>query len=148
MKTLKYSNMLKEALRLLPREITCDDAEPIGDEGMRWGSLHKTDDDINERYNYFQSGNNLMTGLLWSVLVGIVEGFRKEYVKNAELRKDKPCKTLSPVEVIDLDKTLEHFKETVEDEDWQEYLKERNESVFYDEVTRDELRESVLSDIG
>ena len=138
MKTLKYSNMLKEALRLLPREITCDDAEPIGDEGMRWGSLSKIEERLDEENNYFKDGNTLLIGLIWSVLVGIEAGFRTHYINS-----NKPCKTLSPVEVIDLDKTLEHFKETVQDEDWQNYLKERDEKVLYDEVTRDKLRKSL-----
>ena len=135
MKTLKYSEMLKEVIGLLPKEIPCDDAKPIGDEGMRWKSLHNIHDQIDKENNFFKDTNNLMTGLLWSVLVGIVSGFRTHYVNTK-----KPCTKLSPVEVIDLDKTLEHFKETVDDEDWQEYLKERNETVIYDKVTRDELR--------
>ena len=144
MKTLKYSEMLKEVLRLYPREIPCDDAEPIGDEGMGWMSLHTLEEQLDEKHNYFEDTNALISVLLWSVLVGIVEGFRKEYVKDAKLKKDKPCKTLSPVEVIDLEKTLEHFEDSVENtEYWQNYLKERNETVLYDEVTRDELRKGL-----
>ena len=142
MKTLKYSEMLKEALRLLPREIPCDDANPIGDEGMGWMSLSDIYDNIEEKNNYFQDANELIGVLLWSATVGIEAGFRKKYVKDAELQKNKPCKTLSPVNVIDLDKTLKHFKSSVNNL-WQEYLKERNETVLYDEVTRDELRESL-----
>jgi hypothetical protein len=126
--------MLKEILSLYPKEIRCDDASAIGNEGMAWESLDNIYDEIDNNNNYFQDGNKLLGGLSWSFLVGIVEGFRRQYVN-----KNKPCNTVKILDIVDLDKTKEHFIETVEDETWQDYLKEIGEKILFDEISKKDL---------
>lgn len=137
---IKYSEMLKEVIDFYPEEVACDDAYPIGKEGMSWQNLHTAYDNIEEENNYFEESNELLGVLLWSALVGINEGFRKVYVENKKLRKDKPCTKVSLRKIIDLDETLEHFLDSIENtEEWQDYLKEINEEILFDEVNKSDL---------
>ena len=142
MKTLKYSDMLKQVINLYPREIPCHDAHPINEEEFDWDSLSDIFEKIVENNSqYFEEKNDIFNVLLMSTFFGIIKGFRKQYVKN-----NKPCTKVPFIEIIDLDETKKEFLAALDDEDWQEYLKERGEEVIYDEITRDMLQESLKNE--
>ena len=142
MKTLKYSEMLKEVLKLYPREIPCDDAFPINQEEIDWDSLSEIlEHIIEDKSVYYEDKNDLFNVLLMSAFLGIIKGFYKKFVRDDKLYK--PCGKLPLIDIIDLNETQKEFIDALNDKYWQEYLKERNETVLYDEVTRDELRESL-----
>jgi hypothetical protein len=131
---IKYSNMLKEVINLYPKEVVCDDAKVIGNEGLKWYSLFDAQEEIDEKNNHFENSNELLSALVWSVYVGVASGFRKQYAQ-----ENKPCTTVKILDIIDLDTTKEHFMESVEDEEWQNYLKEINEEILFDDINKSDL---------
>lgn len=119
--------MLMKVLNMYPKEVACDDAKIIGDEGLQWHSLFNIYEKIDEENHYFQKSNELYSALLWSILVGIDAGFIARYKQKRE-----PCKKIKILDIIDLKKTKEHFIESIKDEEWQDYLKEKGETIVFD----------------
>ena len=126
--------MLKKVINMYPKEIACDDAKPIGKEGLQWYSLFDIQEKIDEKNNHFERDNELLSALVWSVYVGIALGFRKQYAQ-----KNKPCIKVRILDIIDLNETKKHFMESVEDAEWQDYLKEINEKIIFDEINKSDL---------
>ena len=126
---IKYSEILHEVLNLYPEEIPCEDAFPVNGDGLNWQSATSIYDKIEEDNNYFEDSNEMLGALLWSALVGIDKGFKKEYVYQGKKCTGK----VNVKNIIDLELTKRHFIETVEDPYWQNYLKKINEIILFDE---------------
>jgi len=126
-----YADILNEVLSLFPKEIKCDDIHLVGSDGLSWKSLDDIYNKIDKENNYFKDTkdkktNELLGALLWSVLVGITEGLKNNYIK-----KNKPCIKVSLLIVINLKETKKHFLETIKDEIWKDYLDKLEEDVIF-----------------
>lgn len=118
---MKYSDLLQDILSVWPTCISTKRVKRINGNGLYWPELDETYEELEPLF----FNNELKNGLLWSVVVGISEGYKKSLLSNSNI----DC---FPLVSLDYEKVNSHFKETLEDDYYKNYLSEIGEAVMFE----------------
>ena len=116
---VEYKSLLEKVLSYWPETIACNNAVLTGNDGLKWELLHQTYDKIELNLLENNDDGEFLDSLSWCVVVGLGAFCRTIYKEKGE------CDFIA-LKDIDYDVVKKHFIETIEDDDWQEYLQEND----------------------
>lgn len=121
---VRYEDLLEKVLTYCPDKIACDDAILLPHNRLKWELLDETYNKVELKLLEENVDGEFLDSLSWCVAVGVDNICKKTYQSNSN------CKFIF-LKDIDHDIIKNHFIETIEDEDWQEYLSENDMDIQF-----------------